>query len=195
MCKESKILPRRAFSVREAASFGVGRARLAAMVASGELRRLMAGVYAPVDAEVSLYPELEILAAKGSEGVVALESALRLHDFTTALPSTVYWAVPKGAQAPRVDFPCTVLRISGAAYDFGIERHEIAEGLTVKVYSAAKTVADLFKFRSRVGVDVAIEALREGLGRRKFTVDQLVDCAKIDRVHAVISPYVESMLG
>ena len=94
MRKEFKILPRRAFSVREAASLGVERARLAALVAAGGLRRLMAGVYAPVDAEVSLYPELEILAAKGSEGIVALESALRLHDFTTALPSTVYWAVP-----------------------------------------------------------------------------------------------------
>ena len=120
MGKESKILPRRAFSVREAASLGVDRGRLAAMVSGGELRRLMAGVYAPVDAEVSLYPELEILAAKGSEGVVALESALRLHDFTAALPSTVYWAVPKGAQAPRVNFPCTVLRISSS----GRVRHE-----------------------------------------------------------------------
>ena len=195
MSKESKILPRRAFSVREAASLGVTRSQLVAMVASGELCRLMAGVYAPVDAEVSLYPELEVLAAKGSEGVVALESALRLHDFTTALPSTLYWAVPKGAQAPRVDFPCTVLRISDAAYDSGVERHTLADGLTIKVYSAAKTVADLFKFRSRVGVDVAIEALREGIRKRKFTVDQLMDCAKVDRVHAVISPYVESILG
>lgn len=195
MYKESEILPRRTFSIREAASLGVGRAQLASMVRSGELRRLMAGVYAPVDAAISLYPELEILAAKGSEGVVALESALRLHDFTTALPSTVYWAVPKGAQAPRVDFPCTVLRISGAAYDCGVESHTIADGLTIKVYSAAKTVADLFKFRSRVGVDVAIEALREGLGKRKFSVDQLMDCARIDRVHAVMSPYVESVLG
>ena len=195
MYKESEILPRRTFSIREAASLGVGRAQLASMVRSGELRRLMVGVYAPVDAAISLYPELEILAAKGSEGVVALESALRLHDFTTALPSTVYWAVPKGAQAPRVDFPCTVLRISGAAYDCGVESHTIADGLTIKVYSAAKTVADLFKFRSRVGVDVAIEALREGLGKRKFSVDQLMDCARIDRVHAVMSPYVESVLG
>lgn len=195
MYKESEILPRRTFSIREAASLGVGRAQLASMVRSGELRRLMAGVYAPVDAAISLYPELEILAAKGSEGVVALESALRLHDFTTALPSTVYWAVPKGAQAPRVDFPCTVLRISGAAYDCGVECHTIADGLTIKVYSAAKTVADLFKFRSRVGVDVAIEALREGLGKQKFSVDQLMDCARIDRVHAVMSPYVESVLG
>ena len=195
MREKTEILPRRAFSVQEAASLGVGRTRLAAMVTAGELRRLMAGVYTPVDADVSLYPELEILAAKGSEGVVALESALRIHDFTTALPSTVYWAVQKGAQAPRVDFPCTVLRISGSAYDFAVERHEITDGLTIKVYSAAKTVADLFKFRSRVGVDVAIEALREGLGKRKFTVDQLVDCARVDRVHAVISPYVEAILG
>ena len=120
--------------------------------------------------------------------------ALRFHDLTTQNPFEVWLAIGPKARSPRVDtVALRVVCFSGDALTEGIERHQAA-GVEVRVYSAAKTVADCFKFRNKIGVDVAIEALRDCLRQRKAKVDDLVRCARICRVERVMGPYLEAML-
>jgi predicted transcriptional regulator of viral defense system len=119
-------------------------------------------------------------------------SALRFHGLTTQDPHEVWIAIDFKAHKPSVESPALrVVRFSGRALVEGIERHKI-EGVRVHVYAAAKTVADCFKYRHKIGIDVAIEALRDSLRSRKATVDQIHRFAKVCRVANVMRPYLES---
>lgn len=187
-----QILQRRGVvSAREIREAGVTRFRLARLVAGGAVERLTRGIYLPARGVDLAHLELEVLAQKGTDFVVSLESALQMHGFSNATPHAVWIAMKRGARRPAVDFPLEVLRVHEDALRFGVEERHF-DGMRVNVYSAAKTVADLFKFRTRVGLDVALGALKEGLRRRLFSVDELMCAADVDRVKAVVSPYVEA---
>ena len=120
---------------------------------------------------------------------------MRVHNFTTQLPHSLWIAIPHGARVPKLEFATlSCIRLTQKPYDYGVEIHDL-HGVKIKVYSAAKTVADCFKFRNKVGTDVALEALREGYRLKLFTVSELMDAAAICRITKIITPYVESLFS
>ena len=181
-----------AFSLAEAAQHGIARAQLAAWAKAGKVERVARGIYRIPDRHSTTIPEIEVLIKRGTHFTVALLSALQLHGFTTALPSSIWIALPRGGRTPAVDFPLEVSFLSGESWTHGV-MHITVDDLEIPVFSPAKTVADLFKFRNKTGIDLAVEALREGLRGRKFDIDELMAAAAADRVANVIAPYVEAM--
>jgi predicted transcriptional regulator of viral defense system len=152
------------------------------------------GLYAGAEAEITTHHSLAEASKRVPHGVVCLLSALAFHGLTDELPFEVWMAVPKGAWTPKGGSPpLRIVHVSGAALTEGVEEHTI-EGVDVRVYSPAKTVADLFKFRSSVGLDVAVAALREVIRRRKATPGELWRAAEVCRVSKVMRPYLEALL-
>lgn len=194
MRKSDIAVPERIFSVAEAKRIGISRAQLKLLADSGRIERFARGVYGPSDAGVSPFLEAEILALRGVDFVVALESALRFHNLTEAMPHELWIAMRTAARKPAVEFPVHVVRIGQRSFEDGIEEHHFG-GTTIRVYSMAKTVADLFKFRSSVGMELALSALKQCLKGNRFSVDELMRHARIDRVANVILPYVEGSIA
>jgi predicted transcriptional regulator of viral defense system len=127
--------------------------------------------------------------------VICLLSALAFHGIGSQLPHEVWLAIERGARSPAARWlPIKVVRFSGAAFTEGTETHRI-EGESVRVYSVAKTLADLFKHRNKVGLEVALEALREAWRERKFTMEALDRSARVCRVERVMRPYVEAIVS
>ena len=158
------------------------------------MERLKRGLYrwtgAPVDEKYSLI----VAHRQVPDGVVCLLSALQFHNLTTQAPFEVWITVRRGTAIPRDPaVPLRVFRSSGPAYREGIERHRL-KGVTILVYSVARTIADCFKYRNRIGLDVALEALREGWRERRFTADELMHYARVCRVANVIRPYAEAIV-
>lgn len=163
------------------------------MVRRGELTRVARGLYTSPGARMSAQRSLVEAAVLAPKGVVCLLSALRFHDLTTQAPSEVWLAVENKAWRPRgMPIAVRLVFMSGAAFIAGVETHEI-ENVPVRVYSAAKTVADCFKFRNKIGIDVAIEALRDYLRRNRRGGDEVWRYAKICRVARIVRPYLEAM--
>ncbi|HOW73917.1 MAG TPA: type IV toxin-antitoxin system AbiEi family antitoxin domain-containing protein [Phycisphaerae bacterium] len=178
---------------RELARQGVSREYLGLLVRRGLVERIGRGLYSLPDADISEHHSLVEAAKRVPRGVVCLLSALRFHGLTTQAPSEVWLAIGIKARRPRVDYPpLRIVRFSDPALTSGMEAHSI-EGVMVQVYSAAKTVADCFKYRNKIGLDVAIEGLRDCLRQRKATIDSLWASAKVCRVTNVIRPYLEAM--
>ena len=151
------------------------------------------GLYRLADQQVWSDPDLAIVSLRIPKGVICLISALYFHHITTQIPHVVYIALPKDSEKPRLPYPPTrFFWISHEAFDAGIEKHMI-DHVEVKVYSVAKTIADCFKFRNKIGMEVALEALREGLRQKKCIPDQILHFARIDRVERVILPYLEAL--
>lgn len=167
---------------------------LSHLVAQGSVERLARGVYARAGATRSPHLEVETLAQKGVDFVITLESALQLHGFPNATPHAVWIAMKRGARRPKVDFPLEVVRVDERSLRHGVEER-VLDGIPVRVHSAAKTVADLFKFRNRVGLEISIGALKDGLRERRFSVDELMRAADADRVRRIVMPYVEGYFG
>jgi predicted transcriptional regulator of viral defense system len=139
-------------------------------------------------------PDLVLIAARVPRAVICLVSALHYHGITLEIPHEVSIALPPGMKAPQLAHPpIRVFRFYGDGYSVGVETREM-NGVTVSVYSPAKTVADCFKFRSRVGIEVAIEALRMGLQQERFQPAQLMQFARICRVTRVMAPYLDTLL-
>lgn len=182
------------FSAKEALANGMPRHKLAQLVAQGEVSRLSRGVYVPKQGNPSSLLEIETLIKKGVDFVLALESALYIHHFANATPHAIWIALKRGARYPKVDFPLEIVRVDERSRLYGVEE-KVFEGVPLRVYSSAKTVADLFKFRNRTGLELAIGALKEGLREKKFTVDELMKAADANRVRRVIIPYVEGYFG
>jgi len=191
-----KLLRRKtSFSVSEAEEQGVSRQQLSLYCRQGRIERLGRGVYSPPDQAINPYLDMELLAKKQANFVVCLLSALRIHNFTTQLPHSLWIAIPHGARLPKLELASlSCIRLTQKPYDYGVEIHDL-HGVKVKVYSAAKTVADCFKFRNKIGMDVALEALREGYRLKLFTVSELMDAAAICRITKIITPYVESLFS
>jgi predicted transcriptional regulator of viral defense system len=174
---------------------GVPRAQFYRLVREGLVNRVQRGVYSAPRHAATAYQSYAVVAKRAPNAVICLLSALAFHRLTTQLPGEVWIAVGEKARRPRIDFPpLHIVRFSGAALTSGIEVHQI-EGAEVRVYSAAKTVADCFKYRNKIGVDVAVEALRDGWRSRKFTMDELDRYARVCRVSRVMTPYIESLLA
>ena len=150
------------------------------------------GMYAPANHKLTENHSYAVVAKRVPHGVICLLSALSFHKLTTQNPSKVWLAVDQKAWAPRLSYPSIrLVRFSGEALTAGVEEY-LVEGVTLHVYSVAKTIADLFKFRYKVGLDVAMEALRDGLKGRRTTRDEIMRYARICRVAQVMQPYLES---
>ncbi|HXQ33096.1 MAG TPA: type IV toxin-antitoxin system AbiEi family antitoxin domain-containing protein [Anaerolineales bacterium] len=160
----------------------------------GKLEKVGRGLYAVQGAELSEHQTVVQAALRVPHGVVCLLSALRFHDFTTQSTFEVWMAIDVKARAPKEEIiPLRIVRFSGKALTAGVETHTI-EGAAVKVYNPAKTVADCFKYRNKIGLDVAIEALRECWRKKLATSDELWRYAKVCRVARVMRPYLESVV-
>jgi predicted transcriptional regulator of viral defense system len=161
---------------------------------SGRIMRLRRGVYAPASDRLAS-DTWGLALQRHPKGVLCLLSALAFHGITTQAPWEVWLALPMGSRAPGKGYPpIKAVYVSGAAHLAGIETHRRPAG-EVRVYSVAKTVADCFKFRNRVGLDVALEALREGWRERRFTMDELQRMAQVCRMQAVMRPYMEALVA
>ena len=160
----------------------------------GKLERVGRGVYAPLDADLTENHSLAEAALRVPHGTICLLSALGFHRLTTQLPFEVWMAIDVKARRPREEIiPLRIVRFSGEALTAGVQTHSI-EGVEVKVYSPAKTVADCFKYRNKIGLDVAIEALRDCWRKRLATADDLFRYARVCRVERVMRPYMESLV-
>ncbi|MBI3777158.1 MAG: type IV toxin-antitoxin system AbiEi family antitoxin domain-containing protein [Gammaproteobacteria bacterium] len=167
---------------------------LAELVEQGRIVRVRRGVYQLATVRDASDSWVQVMH-RYPQGVLCLLSALAFHEITTQSPSVVWLALPKSAWRKPEDYPpLRIVHFSGAAYTTRIETHARAGG-AVRVYSMAKTVADCFKFRNHIGLDVAIEALREGWQQRRFTLDELDKMARVCRVQAVLRPYVEALVA
>lgn len=171
---------------------GISRTYLNKLHSEGVLDRPSRGLYVLQNDEPSEQRSLVEACRRVPRGVVCLLSALQFHGLTTQAPFEVWMAINESARLPRVDTPSLrIVRFSGAALTHGVQEH-VVEGVTVRVYAPAKTVADCFKYRNKIGIDVAIEALRDCLKRRKATADELWQAAKICRMTNVMRPYLEA---
>lgn len=168
--------------------------QLRALVDQGTLQKVGHGLYTLADREPTGSFSLAQAAARVPDGVVCLLSALEFHGFTTQIGYKVWLAIGDKRPIKVEDVPVRIVRMSGKSFTGGVEEHANG-GQVIKVYSAAKTVADCFKFRSSVGLDVALEALREGWRERKYTVDELMEYARIDRVEKLMTPYIEAIIA
>lgn len=178
---------------RDVDSAGASRALLASLTDEGKLLKLGRGLYALPDRPASAHDSLAEVAARSEHGVLCLLSALRFHDLTTQQSSEVWLAIPHKAHAPRFDYPpLRVIRMSGPAMTEGMETVDVA-GTPVRVFNVAKTVADCFKFRNKIGLDVALEALHEAWNGKRATMDELWRYAEICRVANVMRPYLEAV--
>ncbi len=179
---------------RDVEAAGIHREYLLRLYRNGDLARVGRGLYALPYGQTSEFLSLAEVAKRVPNAVVCLISALAFHNLTTQITHSVWIAIENKKWEPAVDYPpLEIVRISGHAYSFGVEEHEI-DRVSVKVYSPAKTVADCFKFRNKVGLDVAIEALRETWRSRKATMDELWETAKVCRVANVMRPYLEAVI-
>ena len=177
----------------ELEAHGIPRGQLYRLVRKGLVERQARGIYVAGNHPITAEHTLAHVAKRVPGGVFCLLTALRFHELTTQTPAEVWIALPEKARRPRLDYPrLRVARFSGPALTEGIETHRL-EGVEVRVYSAAKTVADCFKYRNKVGVDVAVEALRDFGRRHRGRATDLARYAQICRVSRVMQPYLDAI--
>jgi predicted transcriptional regulator of viral defense system len=161
----------------------------------GEVEQIGPGLFRSPEAPITEKHTYAEAAKLVPAGVVCLLSALAFHEIGTQVPGEVWLALRAHSQRPRVSgLPLKTVWFSGRAFTEGVQSHTV-EGVKVKVYNPAKTIADLFKFRNKTGLDVAIEALREAWAARVVTVDQLIRYARVCRVEKVMRPYIEAIVA
>lgn len=178
---------------RDLDQFDIPREYLRRLHNKGYLRRVGRSLYVLADGEEDKHQTPAEACKRVPHGVLCLLSALRYHELTTQTPFEVWMAIDRKAWLPKVDRPVMrFMRFSGSALTEGVIEEQIG-GVPIKVYNPAKTVADCFKYRNKIGLDVALEALRDCFQSRKCTVDDLMKYAKICRVANVIRPYLESI--
>lgn len=160
---------------------------------AGKLQRMARGLYSLPGAEITEHQTLIEVCQRVPKAVLCLLSALQFHDIGSQMPHEVWVALPEATQTPAIDYPkLRITRLRGVAYSEGIQT--VTEfGASIRVYSVAKTVTDCFKFRNKIGLDVALEALKDAWHRRKVTMAELNHFAKINRVERVMQPYLEAL--
>lgn len=170
---------------------GVHPRTLYQMRDSGQVIQMSRGVYRLADMPLLGDSDLRTVAIRVPDGIVCLVSALSFHEITSEIPHEVYLAIPTGKEKPKLDFPPTrVFHFSSDSYSAGVEEHQM-DGYRIRIYSKEKTVADCFKFRNRIGLDVAIDALRQCI-RKGGSRRKIMDFARTCRVENVIRPYLEA---
>lgn len=178
---------------RDLAAHGLPTMALSRLVAAGQLERVARGVYSLPGRPLSEHRSLAEAVLRVPQGIVCLLSALRVHGIGTQAPFEVWLAIPRNSPTPRLDQPTLrAIRMSGSALSEGVEPMQI-DGVSVPVFNAAKTIADCFKFRNKIGLDVAIEALQEAWRAKRVSMDELWRYASLCRVANLIRPYMESL--
>lgn len=168
-------------------------ATVARLVRSGALRKLRPGIYRPADRETWMNQDLLDACAAVPEGVICLVSALAYHGLTTSIPAAVWIAIPRNAWAPRLTFPARFIRMGSRALEMGTDTVRI-QGQRVQISNKAKTVCDALRFRDKIGVEVALEALKTFL-RQGGLPDELIKWETVCRVRGILRPYLEAMLA
>jgi predicted transcriptional regulator of viral defense system len=180
---------------RDLAKVGIPRQYLRMAHDEGVIVRVARGLYRVPGRMTSEHASLAEVCKRVPSGVICLTSALSFHGLTTQIPRFICLAIDEKAHSPQIEtVDVKIFRFSGNAFTQGVDKHTI-DGVAVRVYCPAKTVADCFKYRNKLGIDVAIEALRDFLRQRKVKVDDLVRYGHICRVDRVMRPYLEAVLG
>ncbi len=190
--KIEEILEKKSFvTVKDLVSAKISRNILSDMAKEGLLTRLKPGVYESNNRTVSEFESFVDISVQAPNAVITLISALQFHDLTTENPHRVWVAFERGQRVPKIKYPpIRHVIYSAKSYNYGIEEHT-AQGVSFKVYSVSKTIADCFKYRHKIGLDVAIEALKDGFNSNQTSIKEIWDAAKICRVQNVIRPYME----
>ena len=169
------------------------RVVLTRLIAAGLLDRVGRGLYRLPGHPISEHEGLMVVATKAPQAVFCLLTALQFHGLTTQLPRQVWIAMPRGSHSPRIDYPpIRMVQMAGSAHLAGIEEH-LCNGVKVRIYNPAKTVVDCFKHRNKIGLDVALEALKDAWRTRKASADDLWRYAQDCRVAKVMRPYMEAV--
>ena len=178
----------------EAIDNGISRYMLYSLRDIGMIEQISRGVYRLSELPPMGNPDLVTVSLRFPHAVICLFSALAYHNITTQIPRKVYVAVSRNSRPPSLEYPpLSVHRFSKQAFQVGIEEH-IIDGVTTKIYSVEKTLADCFKFRNKLGMDVVLEALKMSMARKKLNLDELISYAKICRVEKIMYPYLEATL-
>jgi predicted transcriptional regulator of viral defense system len=178
----------------EALASGVEERTLYWMREAGLVEPLSRGVYHLAALPLPAYPDVAAVLKRVPNAVLCLVSALQFHEIGTQVPAAVQIALPTGVKAPRIAYPrIERFSMSVGAISVGVEMHDLS-GSPIRVFDLPKTVADCFKYRSRIGQDVAIEALQESIRSRRATPAQIMRYAKVDRVEQVMRPYVQALM-
>lgn len=178
---------------RDLVAGGVSRSKISRMAACGQLVRIARGLYAMPNFQSTEHSALATVAQRAPGVIFCLLTALRFHELTTQAPFEVWIAIGNKSHPPRLSYPpLRVVRLSAESLAVGVETHQV-DGTTIRVTNVSKTVADCFKFRNKLGLDVALEALREARRMGKASTAALWRFAKIDRVSHVMRPYLESV--
>jgi predicted transcriptional regulator of viral defense system len=179
------------FRTSEAQGAGIGRSSLRQLVLRGEVERVARGLYRLESGPLTEHFTVAAVCASAPSAVVCLLSALRMHDIGTQAPRQVWIAVDRKAWKPRlVGLPVRIVRFSGAGLTHGIQVRRL-QGIRVRLTTPARTVVDCFKYRNKIGLDVALEALRETIHGRKATPAEIMEVARMRRMERVMRPYVE----
>ncbi len=180
---------------RDLSERGLPKDYLYLLAEEGIIDRIGRGLYQWPEKDLGRHQSLAEVSKRAPKAVVALLSALNFHEMTTQNPYQVWLAIDRKAWRPEIKYPpVRFVTMSGKALSSGIEKHSI-DGVPVQVFNPAKTVVDCFKYRNKIGLDVALEALHEGWAARKFTMDELYKYADICRVKNVMQPYLESLVN
>lgn len=183
-----------AFRARDMVRTGVHPETLRRMLQRGEIQRFGPGRYRMVSAPRSAHTDVALAAAGVPRSIISLLSALRFHGIGTQAPAEVWLAVPRGARVPRLDYPpLNIVRISPQFFDLGVQEHEI-EGQAVRICGIERTIADCFRFRNKIGLDVALEALKATWRDRRLDLNRLHKIAERLRVGKVMRPYLEAIV-
>ena len=178
----------------ELSKAGVHRETIRRMVEAGDIIKIARGLYSSPDYQPTENYSLIEAQKLVAKGVVCLLSALSYHNIGTQNSSEVWMAIPRKTRAPKIDnSPVKIVKFSGEGYRNGIETH-IIENNEIKIYNIPKTIADCFKYRNKLGIDVAIEALKDVILNKRTTVDELLKYSEICRVRKIITPYMESLV-
>jgi len=181
------------FRPRELDGVGIPRQYLRQAKDRGLVRQVGRGLYVAEGSRVTEHHTLVEATKRVAHGVICLLSALRFHGLTTQAPHEIWMAIAHKARRPRADYPpLRIVHFSGEALSYGVKEKKL-EGTIVRVFDPAKTVADCFKFRNKIGLDVALEALRDCYRQKKATMDELFMAARVCRVARVMQPYLESL--
>jgi predicted transcriptional regulator of viral defense system len=178
----------------EAIDMGISRYTLYSLLNKGKLEQISRGIFRLAELPPISEPDLVAVSVRSPRSVICLLSALSFHNITTAIPHKIAIAVSRGSQTPKIDsLPLDVHRFSKAAFESGIEEHNI-DGATVRIYNKEKTLADCFKFRNKIGMDIVLESLKLYKEHAHLKIDDLFKYAQICRVDKIMEPYVDALM-
>jgi predicted transcriptional regulator of viral defense system len=179
---------------RDLNAHGIHRRHLQRLVEQGLVVRISRGLYMAEDCSITEHHSMAEASKRVPKGIICLLSALQFHELTTQNPFEIWMAIGEKDRIPKLDQPSMrFVRFSGSALAYGVQTHDI-EGVDVNIYTPAKTVADCFKYRNKIGLDVALEALRDCWRQRRAAMDELWEAAEVCRVTNIMRPYLESLV-